>query len=121
MDAEVSMDEPTEGASEEYNFNMSLGESKIDRVLSKYFEVSDSEVQMSKTIFEQRQVEQTNKIKTVVSKIENLSETIEQELAGKKFLEENTDFNFVGKTNKKNLVFENLNKQIRISTEGIVL
>lgn len=121
MDAEVSMDEPTEGASEEYDFNMSLGESKIDRVLSKYFEVSDSEVQMSKTIFEQRQVEQSNKIKTVVSKIENLSETIEQELAGKKFLEENSDFNFVGKTNKKNLVFESSNKQIRISTEGIVL
>ena len=122
MDAEVSMEEPMEGmGSEDYDFNLSIGESKIDRVLSKYFEVSDSEVQMSKTIFEQRQVEQSNKIKTVVSKIENLSETIEQELAGKKFLEENSDFNFVGKTNKKNLVFESSNKQIRISTEGIVL
>ena len=61
------------------------------------------------------------KFKSFVSQIENLSETIEQELSGKKFLEENSDFEFVGRTNKKNLVFENKNKQVRISIEGIVL
>ena len=122
MDAEVSMEEPMEGmGSEDYDFNLSIGESKIDRVLSKYFEVSDSEVELSKKLFEGRQIEKNNKINSFNSKIENLSETIEQELAGKKFLEENTDFEFVGKTNKKNLVFENQNKQIRISVEGIVL
>lgn len=120
MDSDISMEEPSE-SSEDYDFNLSLGENKIDRVLSKYFEVSDSEVQHSKTIWEQRQVEKNNKKNDSSSKIETLSETIEQELAGKKFLEENTEFTFVGKTNKNNLVFENSNKQIRISTEGIVL
>jgi len=48
------------------------------------------------------------------------SQTVEQELASKKFLEENFDFELVGITNKKNLVFENKNKQIKITPEGIV-
>jgi hypothetical protein len=89
--------------------------------LSKYFEVTDSEVELSKRLFEERQVETKKRINSTVTKIENLSETIEQELAGKKFLEENVDFEFVGRTNKKNLVFESKNKQVRISVEGIVL
>lgn len=118
---EVSMEEPMEGmGSEDYDFN-SVRESKIDKVLSKYFEVTDSEVQLSKKLFEERKIENKKKVNSFISKIETLSETIEQELAGKKFLEENSDFQFVGRTNKKNLVFENKNKQIRISVEGIVL
>jgi hypothetical protein len=51
----------------------------------------------------------------------NLSETIEQELASRKFLEENSSFVFVGKTNKNNLIFENNKKQIKISPDGFVL
>lgn len=122
VDTEVSMEEPMEGmGSEEYDFAATIGESKIDKVLSKYFEVSDSEIELSKKLYEERQIENRKKFKSNVSKIETLSETIEQELAGKKFLEENLDFEFVGRTNKKNLVFENKNKQIRISVEGIVL
>ena len=118
---EVSMEEPMEGmGSEDYDFN-SVRESKIDKVLSKYFEVTDSEVQLSKKLFEERKIENKKKVNSFISKIETLSETIEQELAGKKFLEKNSDFEFVGRTNKKNLVFENKNKQIRISVEGIVL
>jgi hypothetical protein len=122
VDTEVSMEEPMEGmGSEDYDFNATLGESKIDKVLSKYFEVSDSEIELSKKLYEERQMQNKKKFKSFVSQIENLSETIEQELSGKKFLEENSDFGFVGRTNKKNLVFENKNKQVRISIEGIVL
>ena len=51
----------------------------------------------------------------------DLTETYEQELASKKFLEENPKFNFVGKTNKKNLVFEYKTEQIKISPEGYIL
>ena len=50
-----------------------------------------------------------------------MTQTLEQELAAKQFLEENNSFNFVGITNKKNLVFENKGKQVRISTEGFIL
>ena len=122
MDMSSDMEEPMEGmGSEDYDFNATLGESKIDKVLSKYFEVSDSEIELSKKLYEERQMQNKKKFKSFVSQIENLSETIEQELSGKKFLEENSDFEFVGRTNKKNLVFENKNKQVRISIEGIVL
>jgi L-arabinose isomerase len=107
--------------SEDYDFAMSMKESKIDKVLSKYFEVSNSEVEMSKKLFEERKIEKKSKLTSMVTKIESLSETIEQELASKKFLEENNGFEFVGRTNKKNLVFESKNKQVKISTEGIVL
>jgi hypothetical protein len=115
------MEEPMEGmGSEDYDYN-SVRESNIDKVLSKYFEVTDSEVELSKKLFEERKIENKKKVNSFISKIETLSETIEQELAGKKFLEENSNFEFVGRTNKKNLVFENKNKQIKISVEGIVL
>ena len=50
-----------------------------------------------------------------------MTETFEQELAAKKFLEENVNFQFVGITNKKNLVFENKTKQVKISPEGLVI
>ena len=122
FDAEISPEEPMEGmGSEDYNFNMSMNESKIDKVLSKYFEVSSSEVEHAKKLFEERQSSSKSKLGFMIDKIENLSETIEQELAGKKFLEENKKFDFVGRTNKKNLVFESKNKQVKISAEGIVL
>jgi hypothetical protein len=122
MDAEISPEEPVEGiSSEDYNFGMSMKESKIDKVLSKYFEVSSSEVEHAKKLFEERQGSTKTKFNSMLNKIENLSETIEQELASKKFLEENKGFEFVGRTNKKNLVFENNNKQVKISIEGIVL
>ena len=118
---EVSMEEPMEGmGSEDHDYN-SVRESNIDKVLSKYFEVTDSEVELSKKLFEERKNENKKKVNSFISKIETLSETIEQELASKKFLEENSNFEFVGRTNKKNLVFENKNKQIKISVEGIVL
>jgi truncated hemoglobin YjbI len=118
---EVSMEEPMEGmGSEDYDYN-SVRESNIDKVLSKYFEVTDSEVELSKKLFEERKNENKKKVNSFISKIETLSETIEQELASKKFLEENSNFEFVGRTNKKNLIFENKNKQIKISVEGIVL
>jgi len=122
LDAEITPEEPMEGmGSEDYDFAMSMKESKIDKVLSKYFEVSNSEVELSKKLFEERRMEKKQKLNSMTSKIEKLSETIEQELASKKFLEENAGFDFVGRTNKKNLVFESNNKQVKITVEGIVL
>ena len=50
-----------------------------------------------------------------------LTETIEQELASQQFLTKNSSAKIVGKTNKKNLVFENKGKQVRITPEGQIL
>jgi hypothetical protein len=43
-------------------------------------------------------------------------------LASQKFLEENISSYLVGKTNKKNLVFENIKgEQVKISPEGLLV
>jgi len=117
MGGDVEIEEPTES----YSFENAMSESKIDKVLSKYFEVSDSEVKQSKLMYESRKNEVKTNAKKSVTQIERLSETIEQELSAKKFLEENNFYNFIGKTNKNNLVFEYKNKQVRISEEGLLL
>ncbi len=98
-----------------------FSESKVDKVLSKYFEVKDSEkrmIQEKKTI---KNVQLKKIVEKEMSSVIKLSESIEQELAAEKFLEENIGFSFIGKTNKKNLVFEKNNKQTKISPEGLVL
>ena len=56
-----------------------------------------------------------------MEKVGKFSTTLEQELASKKFLEENFDYVFIGRTNKHNLVFESKDKQVKVSPEGIVL
>lgn len=117
VEDEIEIEEPTES----YSYENAMSESKVDKVLSKYFEVSDSEVNQSKMMYESRKNELKNNFGKNVKQIERLSETIEQEISAKKFLEENKFFNFIGKTNKNNLVFEFKNKQIKISEEGLVL
>jgi hypothetical protein len=98
-----------------------FGESKIDKVISKYFQVSDKEKRMIKESQQKRKLIVKSDAKRKMKEVVKLSETIEQELASQKFLEENSSFVFVGKTNKQNLVFENKNKQIKISPEGLIL
>ena len=88
-------------------------ESKVDKVISKYFETSLSEINESV----KRKKSKINVMESVIK----MTETIEQELAAKQFLKENTDFKFVGITNKKNLVFENKEEQVRITPEGFIL
>jgi len=124
-DIQSDMDVPSESEMEESGhgaiFDHIFKESKVDKVISKYFEVSKSELRENK----ERKVKQTLKTKSDIKKkmesVIKLTETIEQELASKKFLEENINFKLIGKTNKDNLVFENNGKQIKISPEGFVL
>lgn len=122
-DVQANMDIPVEGEMEEdYGMGAILdgifGESKVDKVISKYFEVSKKE------IVETRQ-KNLNKIKSnfkfQMGEVKKLSESVEQELASQKFLEENVSAKIVGKTNKKNLVFENKGKQVRISPKGMLI
>ena len=89
-------------------------ESKVDKVISKYFESSLSEI--NENIKRKK-----SKVNVVMESVIKMTETIEQELAAKQFLKENTDFKFVGITNKKNLVFENKEEQVRITPEGFIL
>lgn len=96
-------------------------ESKVDKVLSKYFELSKKEIMESKKVnIERKKIAEQKLLKKMVEVVK-LSDTIEQELASQKFLEENLNFELVGVTNKKNLVFENGEKKIKISPAGLIL
>ena len=59
-------------------------------------------------------------VKRQMEEVVKLSETIEQELSSKKFLEENSSAKIVGVTNKKNLVFEHNGRQVKISPKGLL-
>jgi hypothetical protein len=124
-DIQADMDVPVEGyemGEEDYGngaiFDSIFGESKVDKVLSKYFEVSKKEIREGK----EKQIQETAKKKAVVNQIMEsvvkMTETIEQELAAKKFIKENLNSKFVGITNKKNLVFETKTGQVRITPNG---
>ena len=125
QDIQADMDVPVEGyemEEEDYGngaiFDSIFGESKVDKVLSKYFEVSKKEIREGK----EKQIQETAKKKAVVNQIMEsvvkMTETIEQELAAKKFIKENLNSKFVGITNKKNLVFETKTGQVRITPNG---
>lgn len=79
-------------------------ESKVDKVLEKYFVISESE-----------------KPKTKKNPIEKLSETVEQQLAAEFILSENPETKILGKTNKGNLVLEHKGVQIKVTANGEVL
>ena len=91
-----------------------FSESKVDKVLTSYFQVTESEKK------EQKQKLNESK-KVAVSSIKRMSETIEQELAAEFIVRENSNYKLVGKTNKSNLVFEHNGEQIRVTPKGEVL
>jgi hypothetical protein len=98
-----------------------FGESKVDKVISKYFEVSKKEILESREKVAKKKIKQISENRKQMGAVIKLTETIEQELASKKFLSENASAKIVGITNRKNLVFENKGKQVRISPEGQIL
>ena len=94
-----------------------FGESKVDKVISKYFETSKKEILENNEKKNQKNLE----VKKVMQTVVTMTETFEQEMAAKKFLQENSNSKFIGITNKKNLVFENKGEQVKISPEGNIL
>ena len=95
-----------------------FGESKVDKVISKYFEVSKSEIREQKEKQVQQILKKKSDVKKIMESVVKMTETIEQELAAKRYLQENLNSKFVGITNKKNLVFENKGGQVRITPNG---
>ena len=87
---------------------------KVDKVLTSYFNISESEKKEKK-----QKINEGKKVE--INSIKQLSETIEQELAAEFIVRENSNYKLVGKTNKSNLVFEHNGEQIRVTPKGEVL
>jgi hypothetical protein len=134
-DIQADMDVPVEGYEmEEGGYEMEeegygngaiidsiFGESTVDKVISKYFEISKKEILESKEKHSQKKRSVISQSKKQMEEVIRLSETVEQELSAKKLLENNSNAKIVGITNKKNLVFEFKGKQIKISPEGLLV
>ena len=125
-DIQADMDIPVESEMEEDYGNGAIidsifGESTVDKVISKYFEVSKKEILENKERQTKKKLATISEVRKQMKSVVKLTETIEQELAAQKFLEENISAKIVGKTNKKNLVFENKGKEVKISPEGLLL
>ena len=127
LDLDLDMEEPIsdEELSEDDSMTSMVdeifAETKIDKVLEKYFVVSEGE----KKITDSKNIKKflTEKINNVSVKkeIKKLSESVEQELTSEFLMKENTNIKFLGKTNKGNLVFENEGRQIKVSQNGEIL
>ena len=98
-----------------------FSESKVDKVLSKYFEISKKEILESKQKNVQKNTKRVSDVREKMKSVVKLTESIEQELASQKFLEENINAKIVGKTNKHNIVFENKGKEVKITPEGLLI
>jgi hypothetical protein len=121
MDVDIDQTEPEMGEGHGAIFDSIFKESKVDKVISKYFEVSKKEILENKERKANKQQLIREGVKQKMKDVVKMTETFEQELASKKFLEENYSFQFIGITNKKNLVFENKTKQVKISPQGLVI
>jgi hypothetical protein len=98
-----------------------FSESKVEKILSKYFVITEEEKKQEGTKKVQTFIKKKINKVSVVDEIKRLSETIEQELTADFILSENENVKFIGKTNLKNLVFESEGKQIKVSPKGMIL
>jgi hypothetical protein len=102
-------------------FDSIFKESNVDKVISKYFQPTKKEIKENKELESKRVLIKKSEVKFKMESVVKLTETIEQELSSKRFLSENLNSKFIGKTNKNNLIFENKGKQYKITPEGLVI
>ncbi len=99
-------------------FSKVFGESQVDKILKRYVVVNENE----KKFIKQKQVTKKqiseSKVKTYSKEIDRLGVTNSQKEISKRIVENFPLINFVGKTNKGNLIFENNNKQLKVSPQG---
>lgn len=126
-DIQADMDIPVESEMGEEDYGNGaiidsiFSESPVDKVISKYFEITKKEILESKEKQAKKKLQTISEVRNQMKSVIKLTETVEQELAAQKFLEENISAKIVGKTNKKNLVFENKGKEVKISPEGLLV
>jgi hypothetical protein len=98
-----------------------FGESKVDKILSNYFVLSENEIKFRNEKKKQKQLFLEQKTKSDKNQIVRLSETVKQKKVAIDVINSFPEMKFVGKTNKGNLVFEHNNKQLKVSPKGELL
>ncbi len=88
-------------------------ESRIDKILTKYFNVDETE----KVLTEQKKKSREE----LVWKLNVMSENVEQEVISRKLIKKYKDAKLIEKDNNKNLVFEINHTKVRVSPKGRIL
>jgi len=88
-------------------------ESKVDKILTKYFNIENTE----KVLTEQKRKSREE----LVWKLGVISENVEQEVISRKLIKKYKEAKLVGKDNNKNLVFEINDTKVRVSPKGRIL
>jgi hypothetical protein len=96
-------------------------ESTIEKVLKGYVVINENEKKFVKEKNKEQKVISESKKVRYSKEIERLSLTEAQAEVSKKIVNNFPFVTFVGKTNKGNLVFENKNKQLKVSPNGNIL
>jgi hypothetical protein len=97
-----------------------FSESKIDKILKKYFQIDEAEkreVQNKKPKVVSEEVER----KKLVKRVQYVSESETQYLKSKKLIQQYPDAKLLGKTKNKNLVFQVNESKIKITPKGDVI
>ena len=98
-----------------------FGESKVDKILSNYFVLSENEIKFRNEKKKQKELFLEQKKKSDKNQIVKLSESNKQRKVAVDVINSFPDMKFIGKTNKGNLVFEHNNKQLKVSPKGELL
>ncbi len=102
-------------------FDGVFSESKVEKVLSKYFNLSE----MEKKQLQKKKIQESHKrkmnLKLNLKEANRLSETEKQAKIAEDILKKYTEAKVLGLTNKKNLVIEHKGSQIKITTKGDIL
>jgi hypothetical protein len=115
MESEEPIGMETEPKEDFYMF----GESVVEKVLSKYFNVTEEENRILEEKKKKKFVQEKIKTVEVKKEILKLSESVKQIETSLKLIKENAQF--VGKTNKENLVFIKNGKQIKVNQRGHII
>ena len=83
-----------------------MDELKVENILKRYFVIDENEGKQKKDKY---------------SQISEMSVTKAQENVAKNLMEVAPSLKFVGRTNRKNLVFENGGQEIKITPSGNIL
>jgi hypothetical protein len=104
------MPEMTEDyGNEGYQYGGRFNESKIDRIISNYFEKSPNEPKTDKRLIEN------------FKKVRNLSKSMLQLETSKSFLKNNKNYNVIGITNLDNIILESKNNKVKIDKRGNII
>jgi hypothetical protein len=98
-----------------------FSESKVDSLLQKYFSVNENEKKFIVEKKEEKKKVLKEKVRDSKKEIVRLSESTRQTETALEIIKNFPGVNFVGKTNKGNLVFENKNKQLKVNRSGNIL